>query len=276
LQHLGFVAMNPERHATSHWDFYQDLLQGDLEDAQSHRKFYDEYNAVLDMPAKYYLDTISVVFQKFLLPQGLWDVSGERVNPSKIKDCALLTIEGELDDISGKGQTHAAHKLCTGIAPADQQELTVEGAGHYGIFSGRRWRTQVYPRVRAFIAAHAGAAPVAKATAAASTSKPAQARKRSVAKAPAKKSVKPVQTAPRAVPKRSAKPVNPAARPVAKRIATPAKKTTRVEAKRTAKPPEVATRAATKNPARPAKTAASKQIAKKAAPKKAPTRKNAR
>ena len=161
LQHMGFVAMNPERHGTSHWDFYQDLLKGDLSSAESHRKFYDEYNAVLDMPAEYYLDTIHTVFQEHLLPRGLWDVAGERVDPSKIRDCALLTIEGELDDISGQGQTRAAHKLCTGIPDADRQHLTVEGAGHYGIFSGRRWRTQVYPQVREFIAAHAQAKPAA-------------------------------------------------------------------------------------------------------------------
>lgn len=161
LQHMGFVAMNPERHGMSHWDFYQDLLKGDLSSAESHRKFYDEYNAVLDMPAEYYLDTIRTVFQQHLLPRGLWDVAGERVDPSKIRDCALLTIEGELDDISGQGQTRAAHKLCTGIPAADRQHLTVEGAGHYGIFSGRRWRTQVYPQVREFIAAHAQAKPAA-------------------------------------------------------------------------------------------------------------------
>ena len=170
LQHMGFVAMNPERHGMSHWDFYQDLLKGDLSSAESHRKFYDEYNAVLDMPAEYYLDTIRTVFQDHLLPRGLWDVAGERVTPSKIRDCALFTIEGELDDISGQGQTRAAHKLCTGIPERDRKHLTVEGAGHYGIFSGRRWRTQVYPQVREFIAAHAGK-PVAKE---ASTRKPAR------------------------------------------------------------------------------------------------------
>jgi poly(3-hydroxybutyrate) depolymerase len=156
LQHSGFMAMNPERHAQSHWDFYQDLLNGDLDDAQSHRRFYDEYNAVLDMPASYYLDTIKVVFQEHLLPRGLWDVAGERVDPAAIKGTALLTIEGELDDISGQGQTHAAHALCTGIATPDRHHLTVEGAGHYGIFSGRRWRGQVYPQVRDFIARYAG------------------------------------------------------------------------------------------------------------------------
>ena len=155
LQHAGFMAMNPERHAQSHWDFYQDLLKGDLDDAAAHRRFYDEYNAVLDMPAEYYLDTIRKVFQEHQLPRGLWDVNGQRVNPAAITDTALLTIEGELDDISGSGQTRAAHGLCTGIDPADQAHLTVDGAGHYGIFSGRRWRTQVYPQVRDFIARYA-------------------------------------------------------------------------------------------------------------------------
>ncbi|KAB8198498.1 polyhydroxyalkanoate depolymerase [Marilutibacter maris] len=156
LQHMGFMAMNPERHAQSHWDFYQDLLKGDLDDAESHRRFYDEYNAVLDMPAEYYLDTVRIVFQEHLLPRGLWEVAGERVDPSAIGDTALLTIEGELDDISGEGQTRAAHTLCSGIAKQDKQHLEVKGAGHYGIFSGRRWRTQVYPKVREFIAKYAG------------------------------------------------------------------------------------------------------------------------
>ena len=159
LQHGGFMAMNPERHAQSHWDFYQHLVAGDLEDAESHRQFYDEYNAVLDMPAEYYLDTIRVVFQQHLLPRGEWKVAGETVDPSKITGTALLTIEGELDDISGQGQTRAAHRLCTGIPSDDQQHLEVEGAGHYGIFSGRRWRTQVYPKVRDFIAEYAAPVP---------------------------------------------------------------------------------------------------------------------
>ena len=151
LQHAGFVAMNPSRHMNSHWDFYQNLLRGDLDDAEAHRKFYDEYNAVLDMPAEYYLDTISTVFQQFLLPRGLWDVKGERVRPSAIKDTALLTIEGELDDISGLGQTEAAHDLCSGIPANRRAHKVIEGAGHYGIFSGRRWREIVYPQVRDFI-----------------------------------------------------------------------------------------------------------------------------
>ena len=154
LQYMGFIAMNPERHAMSHWDYYQDLVKGDQETAAAHRRFYDEYNAVLDMPAEYYLDTIRTVFQDYLLPRGLWDVRGERVDTGAIKDTALLTIEGELDDISGEGQTRAALALCGNVPKARKQHITVEGAGHYGIFSGRRWRNTVYPQVRAFIASH--------------------------------------------------------------------------------------------------------------------------
>lgn len=151
LQHTGFVAMNPSRHFRSHWDFYEHLVRGSLDDAEAHRKFYDEYNAVLDLPAEYYLDTIRIVFQQHLLPKGQWHVGGVRVAPEDIRDTALLTIEGELDDISGIGQTQAAHDLCTGLPAARKQHLLAQGAGHYGIFSGRRWREQIYPEVRAFI-----------------------------------------------------------------------------------------------------------------------------
>ena len=155
LQHAGFMAMNPSRHFQSHWDFYQDLLRGDLDDAEAHRKFYDEYNAVLDMPAEYYLDTVKTVFQDHALPLGTWRVAGQRVAPEDIKSAALFTIEGELDDISGLGQTQAAHTLCKKVPARRKQHLTVKGAGHYGIFSGRRWRDVVYPQVRDFIRAHA-------------------------------------------------------------------------------------------------------------------------
>jgi poly(3-hydroxybutyrate) depolymerase len=151
LQHAGFLSMNPSRHVHSHWDFYQDLVKGDLEDADSHRRFYDEYNAVLDMPAEYYLDTIRTVFQEHLLPRGRWVIDGETVNPGAITGTALLSIEGELDDISGLGQTEAAQSLCTGIPDSAKHHLEVKGAGHYGIFSGRRWREVVYPELRDFI-----------------------------------------------------------------------------------------------------------------------------
>lgn len=162
LQHTGFVAMNPDRHLSSHYDYFLDLVRGDDESADSHRKFYDEYNAVLDMPAEYYLDTIKTVFQDFALVNGTWEVNGQLVRPQDITTTALLTIEGELDDISGAGQTKAAHELCTGIPTERQFHYDVEGAGHYGIFSGRRWRENVYPVVREFIANHQDAVDAAK------------------------------------------------------------------------------------------------------------------
>lgn len=171
LQHTGFVAMNPDRHASSHYDYFRDLIKGDNESAEAHRKFYDEYNAVLDMDADYYLETINTVFQEFKLVNGTWDVKGangktERVKPQDIKTSGLLTVEGELDDISGSGQTAAAHELCTGIPKTHQMHYEAKGAGHYGIFSGRRWREMVYPVVKSFILAHQPA----KATDAATTS----------------------------------------------------------------------------------------------------------
>jgi poly(3-hydroxybutyrate) depolymerase len=164
LQHTGFVAMNPDRHLSSHYDYFLDLVRGDDDSAEFHRSFYDEYNAVLDMPAEYYLDTIRTVFQDFALVNGTWKVNGQPVRPQDIKTSALLTIEGELDDISGAGQTRAAHDLCTGIPKSRQFHYDAVGAGHYGIFSGRRWREKVYPTVRDFIASHqAGAKAPAKA-----------------------------------------------------------------------------------------------------------------
>jgi poly(3-hydroxybutyrate) depolymerase len=151
LQHLGFVAMNPDRHLNAHWDYYNHLLVGDGESAEGHRRFYDEYNAVLDMPAEYYLDTIKTVFQDFALPKGRMFVRETLVRPQAIRDTALLTIEGELDDISGNGQTEAAHALCVNLPAKRREHYLAPGVGHYGIFSGRRWREMVYPRIREFI-----------------------------------------------------------------------------------------------------------------------------
>jgi len=167
LQHTGFVAMNPDRHLRSHYDYFKDLIKGDNSSAESHRQFYDEYNAVLDMDADYYLETIATVFQDFKLVKGTWDVvseSGdiERVHPQDISHCGLLTVEGELDDISGSGQTKAALKLCSGIPASNKSHYEVKGAGHYGIFSGRRWRDMVYPQVQAFILAHHSSAKAKK------------------------------------------------------------------------------------------------------------------
>lgn len=159
LQHTGFVAMNPSNHARSHYDYFKDLIKGDGASTEAHRKFYDEYNAVLDMDADYYLDTIKVVFQEFNLVNGTWDVRGvdgkiERVRPQDITTTALFSVEGELDDISGSGQTEAVHKICSGVTASEQKHLEVKGAGHYGIFSGRRWRDMVYPEVKSFIKTH--------------------------------------------------------------------------------------------------------------------------
>ncbi len=159
LQHSGFIAMNPDNHAQSHYDYFMDLIKGDDASTEAHRKFYDEYNAVLDMDADFYLDTIRVVFQDFSLVNGTWDVrspSGkvERVRPQDITTTALFSIEGELDDISGSGQTHAVHEICSGVPESLQEHYEVKGAGHYGIFSGRRWREMVYPKVKAFILNH--------------------------------------------------------------------------------------------------------------------------
>ena len=156
LQHSGFVAMNPDRHASSHFDYFKDLIKGDGASTEAHRKFYDEYNAVLDMDADYYLETIKTVFQDFSLVNGDWDVKSasgklERVVPGDITTTAVMTVEGELDDISGSGQTRAALDMCSGVAARQKKHFEAIGAGHYGIFSGKRWREAVYPAVKAFI-----------------------------------------------------------------------------------------------------------------------------
>ena len=241
LQYTGFVAMNPDRHATSHYDYFKDLIKGDDASAEAHRKFYDEYNAVLDMDADYYLETIQTVFQDYKLVHGTWDVRSpkgkiERVRPQDIKTTALFTVEGELDDISGSGQTKAAHGLCSGITHKEQKHLEAKGAGHYGIFSGRRWRDVVYPQVRAFILSHDAPkvkAPVALQAAPATVSAPATADKIVVAKevavtprkpatvkdAAAKPAVKAAAKQP--VSKATAPSVRPAAGKVATRWVTP-------------------------------------------------------
>jgi len=151
LQHASFMAMNPDRHLDAHKKFYDHLIRGDGESAEAHRQFYDEYNAVLDMPAEYYLETVKAVFQEFQLPTGRMMVRGVPVKPETIRKTALFTVEGELDDISGNGQTEAAHTLCRSI-PADRRKhLLAKGVGHYGIFSGRKFRELVYPQIRNFV-----------------------------------------------------------------------------------------------------------------------------
>ncbi len=202
LQHTGFVAMNPSNHAKSHFDFFKDLVKGDDASAEVHRKFYDEYNAVLDMDADYYLETIKTVFQEFKLVNGTWDVTSpegkvERVKPEDIKTTAVMTVEGELDDISGSGQTRAALEMCSGVSASQKTHFEVKGAGHYGIFSGRRWRDQVYPAVKAFILAHNDVAaskrlakPAAKKAVVAKTKPVAKAAPKPAAKVAAKPAAK--------------------------------------------------------------------------------------
>lgn len=160
MQLSGFMSMNLDRHVGSHLKFYQHLVQGDGDSAEKHRDFYDEYLAVMDLTAEFYLQTVEIVFQKHLLPRGLmkWkDPDTDKlhdIDPTKITETALLTIEGELDDISATGQTTAAHGLCTNL-PADKQyHLTQEQVGHYGIFNGSKWRNLIMPRVRNFIRAN--------------------------------------------------------------------------------------------------------------------------
>ncbi|HET7729269.1 MAG TPA: polyhydroxyalkanoate depolymerase, partial [Usitatibacter sp.] len=135
--------------------YYKHLVKGDGESAEAHRRFYDEYNAVMDLPAEYYLETVERVFQKQSLARGELVVAGERVRPEAIRRTALFTIEGELDDISGNGQTEAAQSLCRSIPERDKQHFLAKGVGHYGIFSGRKYREIIYPRIKEFVARHA-------------------------------------------------------------------------------------------------------------------------
>lgn len=157
LQLSGFMQMNLDRHVGSHLKFYQHLIQGDGEDAQRHRKFYDEYMAVMDLTGEFYLQTVEMIFQKHLLPKGemKWKdpATGKlhNVEASKITKTALMTVEGELDDISATGQTTAAHTLCKNLPASMQFTHTQDSVGHYGIFNGRRWRDEIQPRIADFI-----------------------------------------------------------------------------------------------------------------------------
>ncbi len=156
LQLTAFVLMNMTRHAEAYRTYWYDQVSGPEAAASmhAHERFYDEYNAVLDMDAAYYLETVKTVFQEFALAQGTWEVAGERVRPAAITTTALFTIEGELDDISGLGQTEAAHALCSGIPDPRKRHLVAKGCGHYGLFSGHRWRESIYPELCTFIRSH--------------------------------------------------------------------------------------------------------------------------
>ena len=172
LQLSGFMSMNLDRHVTAHRDFFQHLVEGDGDNAEKHRDFYDEYLAVMDLTAEFYLQTVETVFIEHALPNGTMMHNGRLVDCGKITRTALLTVEGEKDDITGRGQTKAAHALCTSLDDDMKAHYEQPNVGHYGVFNGSRWRSEIAPRVMDFIRSNrtdlrkpAAKAPVAKAAA---------------------------------------------------------------------------------------------------------------
>jgi len=153
LQLAGFLSMNLERHVSAHWDMFRHLVQGEGESAAATRAFYDEYTSVMDLPAEFYLETMERVFHHQDLMHGTFRVRDQIVDPGAIEKTALMTVEGERDDICAPGQTVAAHALCCNLAPAKHAHRLQLAVGHYGVFHGRRWQTETYPQVRDFIRA---------------------------------------------------------------------------------------------------------------------------
>jgi poly(3-hydroxybutyrate) depolymerase len=153
LQLAAFISMNPDRHVEAHKRMFDHLVRGDDDSAAAHRRFYDEYLAVMDVPANYYLQTVETFFQKHDLPLGTMHVRGEPVQTDAISRTALMTVEGELDDISAPGQTIAAQTMCAGIPSERRAQYLQPGVGHYGIFNGRKWRGEILPRIKTFMEA---------------------------------------------------------------------------------------------------------------------------
>lgn len=239
LQLTGFVSMNLDRHVSAHYEFFNHLVDGDGDSAEKHREFYDEYMAVMDLSAEFYLQTVDTVFVKQSLPKGQMSHRGKPVDCSKITHCALMTVEGERDDISGVGQTKAAHKLCTGLSEEKRVHYLQDRVGHYGVFNGSRFRSEIAPRIRDFIASNEP-------------------------RAAAKASPKPVETAPR--PKESE------GVSVAEEVPSIATIVTGEGAPKAAKPAPVA-KAAAPEPAAPAKPEAVKaEVAKPEIAKPAPAK----
>ena len=154
LQLSGFMSMNFDRHVTAHQEFFGHLIEGDGDSAEKHRDFYDEYLAVMDLTAEFYLQTVDTVFVRHALPNGQMTHRGRPIRPETIRRTALLTVEGERDDISGVGQTKAAHALCTSLADEKKQHYLAHGVGHYGVFNGSRFRNEIQPRIVDFIRRH--------------------------------------------------------------------------------------------------------------------------
>ena len=151
LQLFSFMSMNADRHMNALWDYFENLMKGNDDPAEKHERFYDEYLSVCDMTAEFYLQTIHDVFQEYLLPRGLMTHRGQMVDVAAIRNTGLLTVEGELDDISGIGQTQAAHDLCVNIPASEQLDYIQAGAGHYGVFNGSKWRNIIQPKIASFI-----------------------------------------------------------------------------------------------------------------------------
>lgn len=158
VQLSSFMNMNWDNHVDAHWKFFNHLVDGDGDNAERHRKFYDEYLSVLDMTEEFYLQTIQRIFQEHHLARGKFKHRDRLVKPAAIKTVALMTVEGELDDISGIGQTQAAHDLCHNIPAEMRFDYIQPGVGHYGVFNGSRFRTEIVPRVNEFINTHASGA----------------------------------------------------------------------------------------------------------------------
>ena len=154
LQLAGFMAMNLERHIDAHRKMFMHLVEGDGESLEAKRAFYTEYRSVMDLSAEFYLETIKSVFLEHTLPRGLFTYHGDLVRPSAIEHTAMFTIEGERDDISGVGQTRAAHALTSSLPESMREHLEQQGVGHYGLFNGRRFTTEIAPRIKAFMQAH--------------------------------------------------------------------------------------------------------------------------
>jgi len=154
LQLAGFINMNFGRHADAHWRFFDHMVGGDGDSVEKHRQFYDEYLSVMDLTEEFYLQTIRDVFQDHKLARGKMTVRGRLVRPEVITDVGLLTVEGENDDIAGIGQTQATHALCTRLPKAMRMDYVQPGVGHYGVFNGRRFREEIAPRMKAFMAEH--------------------------------------------------------------------------------------------------------------------------
>jgi poly(3-hydroxybutyrate) depolymerase len=151
LMLAGFMSLNLDIHISAPSKLFQHLIRGDYDSAEAHNKFYNEYRAVLDLPADYFLDSVFHAFLNHSLPCGTFTWHGQLVDPKAITQTALMTVEGEKDDISGVGQTHAAHDICAHIPPDRRAHYVQPGVGHYGVFNGSKWRTAIYPQIRTFI-----------------------------------------------------------------------------------------------------------------------------